>query len=195
MMQAMKVKKLVLASSSPRRRELLEAVGLTFVVDPADIHEDMTRKLPARELVKKLAEEKAEAVAARHPDAIVLGADTVVSLGKNSWSKPESKKEARMMLGSLSGKTHEIWTGFCIIDTQKKKRTVRAVKTRVTFRALSQADIDRYIATGEYDGAGSYQLQRGGNVLTAKINGDYNNIVGLPLDAVLGELKKFEIRA
>ncbi len=167
---------------------------MQFVIDPANIPEDMAMKLPAKDLVQKLALEKAQAVALRHPGAIVIGADTVVSIGKHRWSKPENIREARMMLSTLSGRSHDIWTGFCIIDTSKGKRVLRAIKTRVTFRDLSKKEIDAYIATGEYDGAGSYQLQRGGNVLTAKIDGDYNNIIGLPLTAVLSELKKLGVR-
>ncbi len=144
----------------------------------------------------RLALQKAMAVAVRHPDAIVIGADTVVALGKQVWSKPESEKEARRMIGTLAGKTHDIWTGFAIIDTKKGRRSARAVKTRVTFRPLSPREVKAYVARGEsLDGAGGYQLQENGTVLLERIVGDYNTIIGLPLAAVLEELKKFGIRS
>src|SRR4051812_33357501 len=106
-------RRIVLASSSARRRELLEAAGLKFTVDPANIPEDMTTRHSAPELVKKLSLEKAAAVAMRQPNAIVIGADTLISIGKHKWSKPDNKREAQLMLRTLSGKTHQVWTGFC----------------------------------------------------------------------------------
>lgn len=173
----------------------MERAGLVCTVDPANIEEDMSRKLSPRELVKTLALEKAAAVALRHRDAIVVGADTVVSIGGKVWSKPANERQAAVMLRTLSGKRHEVWTGFCIIDTGKGKRVVRAVKTNVTFRKLTSKDIAVYIATREpLDGAGGYKLQGSGNVLISEIRGDYNNIIGLPLTAVLEELRKLGIR-
>jgi len=192
----MQKKKVVLASSSPRRRELLEAAGVLFVIDPANIPEDMTAKLPAKDLVQKLALEKAQAVALRYPDAIVIGADTVVSIGKFNWSKPENEKEARMMLGKLSGKTHHVWTGFAIIDTKKGKSLTRAVSSAVTLLPFTKKEIDRQVKTGEaLEGAGGYMIQKGGAALIKKIDGDYTNIIGLPLAAVLSELKKMGVRS
>lgn len=188
-------RRIILASGSSRRRELLEAAGLTFTVDPANISEDMSGRHSAPELVKKLAFEKAAAVAVRHPGAIIIGADTVVAIGKYRWSKPESKKEARMMLRTLSGKTHRVWTGFCIIDTKSGKRIVKAVSSKITLLPLSPKTIERHIATGEaLQGAGGYMIQKGGAALIAKVNGDYSNIIGLPLVTVLSELKKFGAR-
>ena len=100
-----------------------------------------------------------------------------------------------MMLRTLSGKAHDVWTGFCIIDTKKGKKVVRAVRARVTFRSLTPKEISRYIATGEpMDGAGGYKIQESGGFLISEIRGDYNNIIGLPLEAVLEELKKLGIK-
>lgn len=194
-MQGMNKRKLVLASSSPRRKELLERAGLTFIVDAANIEEDMTRKLAPDRLVKKLAFEKASFVALRHPNAIVIGADTIVSIGRNRWSKPANLRQAKMMLRALNGKTHVVWTGFCIIDTTSGKRAIKSVKTNLTLRKLTKKEIARYLETGEpLDGAGGYKLQEKGQALMARIDGDYNNILGLPLSVVLDELKKMGVR-
>jgi septum formation protein len=195
MMQAMQKKKLVLASGSPRRRELLAAAGVTFTVDAADIHEEMSHAIPGQRLVMKLALLKAEAVARRHRNAVVIAADTVVSIGKYNWSKPESRKEARMMLAKLSGRTHQVWTGFAIVDTKSGRRVVRAVSSDITMRSLSKREIDSHVKKKEaIEGAGGYMLQKQGAALIKKIEGDYTNIVGLPLPTVLKELKKFSIR-
>ena len=185
-----------MASNSPRRREILERAGLTFTVDAANIEEDMARKVAPGELAKRLAFEKAAAVALRHPGAIIIGADTVVASGKYVWSKPENAREAAMMLKAHSGKTHAVWTGFAILDTASGKRVQRAVKTSVKMRALSPKEIATYVKTGEpFNGAGGYQLQGTGYVLVSEIKGDYNNIIGLPLTVVLKELKKLGVRA
>ena len=192
----MQKRTIVLASSSPRRRELLERAGVVFTVDPPNIEENMRRKLTVRELVKTLALEKASEVALRRKNAIVIGADTIVSIGNYKWSKPENEEEARRMLQTLSGKSHSVWTGFCIIDTKSGKRIQRAVKTEVTVRVLSSQEIKRYIETGEsLDGAGGYKMQGTGGFVIEKIHGDYTNVLGLPLSAVLDELKKMGIRA
>ena len=191
----MNKRKVILASSSPRRRELLEAAGFLFTVDPANIPEDMMGRHSAPELVKKLALEKAAAVAVRHPGAIIIGADTVVAIGPHRWSKPESKAEARTMLRALSGKTHEVWTGFCIIDTKSGKRVLNAVSSKITLLPLSTAAIERQIASGEaFEGAGGYMIQKRGAAFIARIEGDYTNIIGLPLSVVLPELKKLGVR-
>lgn len=187
-------RRVILASSSPRRRELLSQAGIKFSTKAPGIDEDMRQKGTAAKLVKNLALQKGMAVATGYRNAVIIAADTVIAFGGKRWSKPESKKEARMMLTALSGKQHDVWTGFCIIDTRSGARVVRAVRTRVTFRRLGKRDIDRYLAAGHYDGAGSYQMQLGGNVLTAHISGDYNNIIGLPLAAVLEQLARFGVQ-
>ncbi len=190
------MRKIVLASSSPRRRELLESVGLKFVIDPAGIDEYMPKQSVPSRLVKRLALEKALAVVARHPDAIVIAADTIVAIGPHRWSKPENKREARMMVRTLSGKSHAVWTGFCIIDTVTAKRVVKAMKTRVILRRLSEKEITAYVATGEpMDAAGGYKIQEKGVALVAELHGDPNTVIGLPLAAVLRELGKFGVRS
>ena len=149
----------------------------------------------AAQLVKKLAFEKAAAVAARHPGALIIGADTVVAIGKHRWSKPESKREARMMLRELSGKTHQVWTGFCVIDTKSGRRILKAVSSKITLRPLSAKTIERHIATGEaLEGAGGYMIQKRGAAFIARVDGDYTNIIGLPLGTLLNELSKFGVK-
>lgn len=165
------------------------------MVDVPGVDEDMTQRVSPKKLVQNLALAKAAAVALRHKDAIVIAADTVAALGSRRWSKPESKKEASMILRALSGKTHDVWTGFAIIDTKTGARIVRAVKTRVTFRSLTSKEIQMYVATGEpMDGAGGYKMQGAGGFVIASIHGDYNNILGMPLPAVLVALKQFGVR-
>ena len=189
-----RMRNIVLASSSPRRRKLLESIGLKFTVDPPGIEEDMHQDVSPRGLVKRLAMQKALAVVLRHDDAIVIAADTVVVLGAKAWSKPQSKREARAMLVALSGKVHDVWTGLCLIDAKTGKRHMRAERARVWMRALTPKEIRAYIATGEpLDAAGAYQLQGRGYALTARIEGDINTIVGLPLATLLRDLRRFRV--
>ena len=191
-----RVRKIILASSSPRRREILARTGLKFLIDPAGIEEDMKQKITPQKLVVNLAREKAQAVAIRHPNAVVLAADTVAASGGKAWSKPENIKEARMMLTYLSGKTHDVWTGFVIIDTKTGRRVERAVRARHTLRKLTSRDIETYLARKEsLGGAGAYSMQETGTDLSERIVGDYNTIVGFPLAEVLKELKKFGVSA
>jgi|SRR3989344_4620698 len=191
----MKNRTLVLASSSPRRRELLEYAGLQFVVDAPGIEENMNRKLTPRKLVETLALEKVVSVAVQHKDAIVLAADTIVAIARYKWSAPKNEREARFILKTLSGKTHDVWTGFAILDTRSGKQSVNAVRTRVTILSLSKKDIDRQVNSTEgLSGAGGYMIQKSGAALIKKIEGDYTNIVGLPLPAVRAELKRFGVR-
>lgn len=172
----------------------MEKAGFRFSVDAANIHENMQRTLPPRDLVMRLALEKASAVAVRHANAVVIGADTIVALGKKVWSKPENKAEARMILRTLSGKGHDVWTGYCIIDTKSGKRKIGAVATRVVVRKLTDKEIDWYVSLGEpMEGAGGYKMQGSGHALIARIEGDYNNVIGFPLATLLKELKKFGV--
>ena len=171
---------IVLASASPRRRELLDLVGIMHVVDPADIDES-TRdfELPAV-YAERLAREKALKVATRHPVALVIAADTVVVLGDRMMGKPGTEADAREMLSALSGKTHTVLTGMaCAFDGQ----LVSAVEdVSVTFRALLSDEIDEYIATGEpMDKAGSYGIQGYGATIVRRIDGDYFAVMGLSL--------------
>ena len=185
--------KIILASQSPRRRELLGQVGLTFEIVSPEVDEAQYGGLPPRELVQTLSREKALDAARRVPaGSLVLGADTVVVLDGQALGKPDGPEGARAMLTALSGRTHEVWTGFTLCRDGAVH--TEAVATEVTFRALAPEEIDRYVATGEpLDKAGAYGIQGRGALLVAQIRGDYSNVVGLPLCAVGQALRRFGV--
>ena len=177
---------LILASRSPRRKYLLEQAGLQFTVVPSPFDES---RVPADEpsrYVRQLAQAKAMDVAARNPEAWVIGADTIVADGRHLFGKPASPQEARGMLARLSGKTHQVYTGYCICRHCDQVRFVDAVSTDVTFKELSSREIEWYIRTGEpFDKAGAYAIQGMGTFLVRRINGSYSNVVGLPVCEVI----------
>ena len=185
--------KIILASQSPRRRELLGQVGLTFEIVSPEVDEAQYGGLPPRELVQTLSRAKALDAARRVPaGSLVLGADTVVVLDGQALGKPDGPGGARAMLTALSGRTHEVWTGFTLCRDGEVH--TEAVATEVTFRALAPEEIDRYVATGEpLDKAGAYGIQGRGALLVAQIRGDYSNVVGLPLCAVGQALRCFGV--
>jgi len=174
------VTSLVLASASPRRREILETLGLAFEVDPSRAEEAPRDGEAPRELALRLAADKAREVSARRPSDAVLGADTVVVLDGAALGKPADEAEARAMIGRLSGRWHEVITGVALARDGIAVETL-AVTTRVRFAALSQERIARYAATGEgLDKAGAYGVQGIGAGLVERIEGSYANVVGLP---------------
>jgi septum formation protein len=184
----------VLASASPRRRELLENIGLKFTVDPAEIAEIQTAKLKPAELAKELSRHKARAAASRHADSIIIAADTFGVLDGVILGKPVDERHARKMLAGLSGRYHSVITGFTVIDSASGRIVTRAVETRVYFRKLSRSEITRYVKTGEpLDKAGAYAIQGLGALLVERIEGDYCNVIGLPLCALAGVLRRFGI--
>ena len=173
---------LILASGSPRRKEILDTMGLEFSVDISDADESFAGT--PEEMVLELSRRKAQAVAPRHSGAMILAADTLV-FGDEVLGKPHSAEEAKRMLAGLSGRWHSVYTGVTMIDTRSGKTLSRADVTRVHFVALTAQDIDAYVATGEpLDKAGAYGIQGYGSVFVASISGDYNNVVGLPLAKV-----------
>lgn len=177
--------RLVLASNSPRRKSLLEEMSLVFDVMGADVDESVPEGLSPDEMVQMLATRKALAVsdALSDEDAVVLGADTVVSFGGEIFGKPRDMDDARRMLRSLSGTTHEVYTGVCLC--QGKKSLSAAVCTKVTFETLSQREIDTYLASFDpLDKAGSYGIQDAGGLFVSRIDGDFYNVIGLPLSMV-----------
>ena len=184
----------VLASASPRRRELLSLTGLRFIVDPSDYEEDLLQALPPRKLARVLSQRKAESVAARHPHAIVIGADTFIVFEGSLMGKPRSKAEAVAMLRRLSGRTHLVITGFTILDVPGKRRRSQSVVTRVTFRHLTDREIAAYVRSGEpMDKAGAYAIQGRAALFVKKIAGDYFNVIGLPLCALAERLRDFGV--
>lgn len=183
--------RLILASASPRRRALLEALGWSLEIRPADVDEHIPPGEAPQAAVERLAAHKAEAVAPGQT-LPVLAADTVVALDGAIFGKPTDAAEARSMLGQLSGRQHEVWSGWCAISPQG--RALRgAVCTRVWFRALQAAEIDAYVASKEpMDKAGAYAIQGLGGALVDRIEGSYPNVVGLPLAEVLQALAALE---
>lgn len=175
--------KLILASGSPRRRELLERMGLTFTVQPADADETLAPGLTAQEQVIRLSRKKAEAVAAAHGldgDTVILSADTVVVLDGNILGKPRDEADAARMLEAFSGRSHLVLTGVTVLSGGGMES--HCEETEVHFRPISQAEIDAYIATGEpMDKAGAYGIQGYAALFVEKLVGDYYNVMGLPV--------------
>lgn len=175
---------LILASKSPRRKELLKQIGIPFVVVVSDAEEVSGNSWTPAALVVENAKRKARAVAEKYPDSPVLGADTVVSSERKIFGKPKDKDEARKMLTALSGKMHEVTTGLALINRNEIRTT--SVTTKVFFDTMTKADIDAYIATEEpMDKAGAYAIQGKAARFIEKIEGSYSNVVGLPLNALI----------
>ncbi len=188
------MKKIVLASASPRRAELLKQIGLRFTVDPSNHEETPEAGLEPKRLAMVLSLKKARVTAKRHRNAIIIAADTIGVLNGKVIGKPKSATDARRMLRSLSGKTHSVITGFTVYDTGAGRIATRAVETMVRFRRLTAAEIDAYVATGEpLDKAGAYGIQERGAVFIDRIEGDYFNVIGLPLCALAETLKEFGV--
>lgn len=179
---------IILASASPRRSELMTLAGFRFDVICADIDEIVPEKAMPQEVVMSLALQKAQAVAKDHRKSAVVGSDTVVALDGKILGKPRSEKEAAEMLRSLSGRIHKVYTGVAIICGEKV--TSFFEETEVEFYPLTDQEILDYVATGEpMDKAGAYGIQGRGAVLVKRINGDYFNVMGLPISKVYRELK------
>ena len=185
----------ILASQSPRRANLLKQIGLQFTVQPSGIHEMIHDDLSYEDNVKQLALHKAQDVAGKISDGVVIGSDTIVVINGKILNKPESKDEAYAMLSELSGKTHGVYTGFALVDVKSKKFYIDYEKTEVTFRRLSDAEITSYIATGSpMDKAGAYGIQDDfGAVFVEKIDGCYYTVVGFPLAKFYTAFTRFVI--
>lgn len=183
---------LVLASASPRRRDLLARAGLRFDVLPADVVEAPRAGEAPHALVERLAAEKAASVRDRLPERprrLVLGSDTVVVLDAEILGKPRDPEHALAMLRRLAGRTHTVWTGVAVAATGAASLSVRSVESRVTIRAAGEAELRAYVATGEpLDKAGSYALQGEGRRLVSRVEGSESNVIGLPLDETLALL-------
>jgi septum formation protein len=193
-MSQVKVPNIILASASPRRAELLRSAAIPFTVDVADIAEDLKAGEKPVEHAERLAREKAEVVANRNPGKIVLGADTIVLVDDQILGKPRDPADAKRMLGLLSGRAHQVITGVAIVflESDYRKLETRSEKTKVFFDKLTSADIEAYIATREpMDKAGAYAIQGIASRWITKIEGDYANVVGLPVALVWEMLQKF----
>jgi septum formation protein len=181
---------LILASSSPRRGELLKAAGINFLTVPVDIDESVLKLEPPGEHVRRLAMEKAQAAFAKHPDAVVIGADTIVLIGGEVMGKPRDNEDAIRMLRLLSGREHEVLTGLAIVA--RRGNAVEVARTRVWVNPLTEIEIAEYVASGEFaDKAGGYAIQGLFSKFIDRIQGSYSNVVGLPVALVYRLLKGY----
>jgi septum formation protein len=180
---------LILASASPRRRELLQGIGVVFTVIPSDTAEAAQPGELPQEYALRVAGEKALDIARRHPGVWILGADTIVEIAGEVLGKPRDTTDGRRMLRLLSGRTHQVMTAFILLDGEGHVRARQVVTSRVTFKPLSDAQIHAYLATGEpFDKAGAYAVQGLGASLVERVEGSYTNVVGLPMDEVQAAL-------
>lgn len=188
------MKKLILASTSPRRKQLLEMLGLSFEVVPSNIDEILTPHLSPREQVEQLSKQKAEAVASTLKNSIIIAADTMVSYDGELLGKPKDEKDAKKMLQKLSGTNHLIVTGFTILDTETKKSVTRSTETKIWFRKIMNEEIEEFINREKpFDKAGAYAIHELAAIFVEKIEGDYLGAVGLSVFLLAKELKKFGI--
>lgn len=186
MQNGIQQKQLILASQSPRRKYLLEQAGLVFEVIPSNFDEESVALDDPAVYARTLAISKAEEITQRFPDQWVIGADTIVLIDGMVLGKPTSPSSAKQMLKRLSGQTHHVYTGFAICCAQLKKRISDVVSTEVTFKHLSDNEIEWYTHTQEpFDKAGAYAIQGLGTFLVKRINGSYTNVVGLPVCEVI----------
>ena len=187
------MEKIVLASASPRRREILENIGLQFKVAVCDADESRVDKsIPVNLYVQELAILKAgEAAKLDVGDALIISADTVVYADGKIMGKPKDSAHAQEMLSALSGKTHSVFTGICVMRKRDMFSVCASVETKVVFKPLTESEILGYVSTGEpMDKAGAYGIQGKGSLLVEKIDGDYFNVVGLPVSKLCEILKE-----
>ncbi len=183
----------ILASASPRRKELLEHIGIAFAVVPSHTAESETEMLTAAEIAQLNAYRKARVIAKQHPDALVIGVDTVVALGTRLFAKPVDLADAERMLAELSGKSHEVVSGVCLIHLRKHRQVLFSDHTEVTFRPLNRAQIRRYLSfIKPLDKAGAYAIQDHGELIVERVDGSLTNVVGLPLAKLEEELERFQ---
>lgn len=186
--------RIILASTSPRRKELLKQIGLDFDIVPSAYEEDMSLKLKNSELAKTLAYGKARDVADKIKKGVIIGSDTFIVFQGKRIGKPKDKKDAQRTLKMISGKWLLNYSGIAIIDTKNKRELTDYEITKVKIKELDNKEIDAYIATGEpLDKAGAFGIQGRGAVFIEKINGCYSNVVGLPLYKLYINLKKLNI--
>ena len=189
-------KKIILASGSPRRKELLDLTGLQYQVITPSVEEKLLPEEAPREFVKRLSLEKAVSVAGNNPDDVVLGCDTIVVLnGKKILGKPRSKKDAKDMLMRLAGKEHTVLSGVAAVWHRKNKQRVITVESRVRIKQLEDWEINWYLDTGEpMDKAGAYAIQGRGAIFIEGIVGSHTNVIGLPLMETVMLLRSFGVR-
>jgi septum formation protein len=188
-----KLPPLILASASPRRAELLRLFHLRFRVLPGSVEEVAHEHLSPLEVCQLNAHRKARAVAKKIPDALVLGADTLVFLDGEILGKPRNLADARRMLGKLQGRTHQVVSGVCLMHLRAHRERIFAVSTDVLFHPLDEKQIRAYLARiHPLDKAGAYAIQESGEMIVSEISGSYSNVVGLPLERLRAELTAWD---
>jgi septum formation protein len=186
--------KIILASTSPRRKELARTMGLDFEIVPSNYEEDMTKKLKPKEMVLEFSEGKASDVAKKFTEGIVIGVDTIVVFNGKKIGKPKSDEQAFEMLKSYSGKKQQVYSGVCLIDCKTKKKIKDFEVTEVYFKKLEDEEIRNYLKTGEHkDKAGAYGIQDLSSIFIKKINGCYFNVMGFPIYNIYKNLKKLGV--
>ncbi len=182
--------KVILASASPRRQELLKIIFSEFEIIPADVDETLSPDISPETAAEYLSRKKAEYIAEKYPDYLIIGSDTTVVTEKEILGKPENKTDAYNMLKKLSGKTHKVITGVCICGGGKTRSFSEI--TEVEFYNLGEEELENYLSSNEWtDKAGAYGIQGKAGLFVKKINGDYNNVVGLPVSRLNREVKEF----
>ncbi len=186
----MKLPPLILASASPRRAELLRQLPVDFEVIVSDAVEVAPEHLSPQEMCQLNAHRKARAVAKKIPDALVLGADTLVFLEREIFGKPHDLADAHRMLKQLSGRTHQVITGVCLVHLRTHREGIFAASTDVTFKSLTEEQISHYLSKiNPLDKAGAYAIQEFGELIVAEVSGSFSNVVGLPLERLKDELQ------
>ncbi|MGZ4972139.1 MAG: Maf family protein [Limisphaerales bacterium] len=189
----MNLPSVILASGSPRRSELLRQLGVAFEVIPSAAPESESEHLSPGELCSLNAYRKARLVSKHHPDALVIGMDTVVALASQVLGKPHDMDEAFAMMRALQGQTHLVLTGVCLIHLRSHKQKIFTEQTIVTFRSLDEEQIREYYRhVNPLDKAGAYAIQEKGDQIVAQVKGSYTNVVGLPMERLQVELTEFE---
>ncbi|MBI4089191.1 MAG: septum formation protein Maf [Candidatus Levybacteria bacterium] len=185
------MKTIVLASKSPRRKALLEKIGLKFIIYPSN-YKEANISLPPEKYVKHLSLQKAKVVGKKFKNALIIAADTIVVIDSEIIGKPKDLEDAKRILKKLSGKMHFVYTGFTIFDTDSQRSKTKSSKSKVYFKNLSSREIESYVKSGKpFDKAGGYAIQEKAGIFIRKVEGDFFNIVGLPIYSLVNELKKF----
>ena len=187
-------RQIILASKSPRRKQLLENIGLKFKIVPSDVNENLISISFPKKYAGNLSREKAKKVAEIYKDAIIIGADSIVIFKGKIIGKPKSLKNAKEILKRLSGQKHTVITGFTILDSKTNKSLTKSVSSRVFFKELTEKEINVYVKSKEPMGkAGAYAIQEKAGMFIEKVEGDFFNVVGLPIFALCKELQEFGI--
>lgn len=187
-------KPIILASGSPRRKDLLTDAMVAFEVLTSNVDESVISGETPEDMVKRLSFLKADHIAKFNKDRWVLGADTTVVIDDKILCKPEDQEDAFKMLSQLQGRTHSVWTAFCLLNIAASINYIEALETKVTMVSMSDEEIRRYVATGEpMDKAGSYAIQGVGASIVSRISGSYTNVVGLPIPETIVALRKFGV--